>query len=346
MNIYQKILAAFLFFYFVLFIIDFYAIDYKSILIKKISYEKQFSYQIFFVESKQERIHFAYKQICAFESAAKNNPNAIVNIYTLNAKLPNNLTHVLEKYQNLKIIKFNAQDVFLSTPLESWWKEGRVLNSSSKVAHISDAMRLVLLYKNGGVYSDLDTICLKSFEDLLDFSGVGYLNEWGESLGNGFIIFKKNHSFLLDSISDFARSYDPNIWAVNGPLLIKKVLRIYCNVSNIYSSLMVSENEGEVPIKSITNQSLFQTNHKCSDIVIFPERFFYPYTWINEYGLLYEKNSSVKISLLKNTYSLHFYSAGTDGNSVKVNDDNLYEYFASINCPTVYKFIKKTKELL
>ena len=109
---------------------------------------------------------------------------------------------------------------------------------------------------------------------------------------------------------------------------------------------MVSEGENEMPIKSKTSQSLFQKNHKCSEIVIFPEHFFYPYTWIDERRLLYEKNSSVKISLLKNTYSIHFYSAATDGDPVKVNDNSLYEYFASVNCPTVYKFIKKNKQIL
>jgi mannosyltransferase OCH1-like enzyme len=50
------------------------------------------------------------------------------------------------------------------------------------LAHISDAVRLALMWKYGGFYSDLDTISLKDFSPLLKYSGFGYLNENGPSL--------------------------------------------------------------------------------------------------------------------------------------------------------------------
>lgn len=66
--------------------------------------------------------------------------------------------------------------VFDQTPLMSWWKNG-VINKQKdkeyKVSHFSGALRLALIWKYGGVYSDTDMIALKSFSDLRKLNGFG-----------------------------------------------------------------------------------------------------------------------------------------------------------------------------
>jgi len=41
-------------------------------------------------------------------------------------------------------------------------------NPITHVAHKADIIRLQALYENGGIYMDMDTICVKSFEPLLN----------------------------------------------------------------------------------------------------------------------------------------------------------------------------------
>ena len=73
-----------------------------------------------------------------------------------------------------------------------------------------DAARLALLYKYGGLYSDLDTITIKSFEPLMKYSGFGYMTESNRSsLGNGLIIFTQKHPYLYYVIKEMSETYYP-----------------------------------------------------------------------------------------------------------------------------------------
>lgn len=68
----------------------------------------------------------------------------------------------------------------------------------------------------------LDTITIRSFENIRHLIGVGYLYENEDSsIGNGFLLFPKGHQLLLNGMHQFANEYNPNIWAVNGPVLFK-----------------------------------------------------------------------------------------------------------------------------
>ena len=101
-------------------------------------------------------------------------------------------------YPNIVYKKLNPIDLFGKTPLASWWKSGNIDFSKFRTAHLADAARLALLWKYGGFYSDLDTISLKSFEPLRNYSGFGFLTEkpdkhgveessLGKNLKNNFV---------------------------------------------------------------------------------------------------------------------------------------------------------------
>jgi len=139
-------------------------------------------YNIFFIESDSNRNHFTWKDICSIESAAFHNPNAMIYVYSLSAKFDKfDLTN---RYSNINIRYLNIPMLFNQTPLMSWWQNGAIKQSSYKTVHLSDALRLALLYKYGGFYSDTDTITLKSFSDLMNYNGFGYLDEKKPYIGN------------------------------------------------------------------------------------------------------------------------------------------------------------------
>jgi hypothetical protein len=292
---------------------------------------KTSKYNIFFIETNYERNEFSTKQLCAIESAAKTNPNGKISILSIKAQSKLLNFTLIKQYSNLVWLKLNPKELFRDTHLDSWWTSGQVFKSVHKIAHFSDAARLAVLYKYGGFYSDLDTIAVKSFEALMNKSGAGYLYENGASLGNGFLHFTKRHSFVEFLMNEIQLKYNPNIWAANGPVLLKESLKSFCQFDDIYKMLMK---------KSENSTSKF---HKCNDLIIYPKNYFFPYTWYNpDLADLFLKNARIDISRIIDSYSIHFYGKmSTDNYRVGINDFSLYEYLAAHNCPLVYEHVKK-----
>ena len=91
---------------------------------------------------------------------------------------------------NLFWVKFDPYELIRDTPLLTWWRNDEVKRTPFRTVHALNAGRYaIFFYKYGGFYSDLDTIAVKSFEK----TGVGFLNETWNSLGNGFLYFTKHH---------------------------------------------------------------------------------------------------------------------------------------------------------
>lgn len=109
---------------------------------------------IIFIETNQTKKWIDLMQMCAIESAALNNPQSNVYLYSLNAELDRDLAR---KYDNIIFSKENVEVLFYDTPLYSWWLNDSdiILTSKFVEAHLADALRLALLYKYGGIYSDL-----------------------------------------------------------------------------------------------------------------------------------------------------------------------------------------------
>ena len=98
-------------------------------------------YSIFFIESNYNRKEFTTKEMCAIESAAKTNPNALIQVYTFTARLNEKANAMLNLYPNIRIIHFEPAVIFKDTPLLQWWMNGDVLRSPHSFVHLSDAFR-------------------------------------------------------------------------------------------------------------------------------------------------------------------------------------------------------------
>jgi hypothetical protein len=89
-------------------------------------------------------------------------------------------------------------------------------NPLTHVAHKADIIRLQALYENGGIYMDLDTICVKSFEPLLKEKTVlgiqGHRTSPTTAYGlcNAIILAEKESEFIgywLSQYTDFNSAY-------------------------------------------------------------------------------------------------------------------------------------------
>lgn len=106
-----------------------------------------------------------YRQACSVEAAARTNPNMSVNLFYLSPAPPSNLTkrlmeHLL-KYDNVQVNRVKVAEYIHDTPLEDWYLSGVLTTSRWPNIHMSDFLRLLTLWKYGGVYLDLDVVLTK-----------------------------------------------------------------------------------------------------------------------------------------------------------------------------------------
>ncbi|CDY67484.1 BnaCnng55220D [Brassica napus] len=121
--------------------------------------------------------------------------------------------------------------IFKDTSAEKWFERLKKGMFSPGVIpfeqNLSNLLRLVLLYKFGGIYLDTDFIILKSLTNLHNVIGAQAVDlvtrKWSR-LNNAVLIFDKNHPLLERFINEFTRTFNGNKWGHNGPYLVSRVV--------------------------------------------------------------------------------------------------------------------------
>ena len=179
-------------------------------------------------------------------------------------------------------------------------------------AHKSDYLRLLFLYKYGGIYYDIDTICVKSHLPLLSKSDLimgiqeNYKNKY-DLLCNAIIYCKKENLFIKSWLDLFINKFDENNWCY-ASMHLPSIL--YTNLNNtekknitiLENTYFYSPNYNEI-------HNLFDNNN----IDIHPNWITYHY-WnsnsinyinnITNIEYIYHSNSLFSL-LLKNINSIY-----------------------------------------
>lgn len=151
----------------------------------------------------------------------------IINSWkTLN---PNYEYYLFDKYERVEFIKTHFETDVLET-----------YNSITAGAHKADLFRYCYLYICGGVYVDIDSLCLGKLDDFLlpnvdfvvpiDFNQT--IGEGEHNLACGFIASKPKHSILLNCINRIVYNIKSNIILQSrldftGPGLLGRLTNIY-----------------------------------------------------------------------------------------------------------------------
>jgi len=112
----------------------------------------------------------------------KHNPDYQINLWTelISDELRKNLSTV-------DIHDINSiLDEFVVKPL---------YDKEENVGGRSDILRYEVIYRNGGVYFDTDSVCVKPFKDVLTHSFVSHVEGW-KNICNGVFGFPKGSKFL------------------------------------------------------------------------------------------------------------------------------------------------------
>ncbi|KAK7327917.1 hypothetical protein VNO77_22010 [Canavalia gladiata] len=177
---------------------------------------------------------FGERELLSVESLFKSHPQACLLIVS-NSLDSRAGTRILRPFTSngFKVMAL-APDfnyIFKNTHAEVWFnrlKQGNVNPGEVSLGqNLSNLLRLVLLYKFGGIYIDADVMVLKSFSKLRNTIGAQNLDaktgKWTR-LNNAVLIFDKKHPLLFKFIQEFALTFDGNKWGHNGPYLISRVV--------------------------------------------------------------------------------------------------------------------------
>lgn len=138
---------------------------------------------------------------------------------------PFSFIHYLAVYTAWKV---NRPDILYfhhtEEPQGIWWQKARPLLTLNRVApvtevfgnpvkypaHQADVIRLEMLQRFGGIYLDLDVVCLNPFKPLLEKTFVMGI-EPGTGLCNAVILARSDSRFLADW-RELYRSFDGSLW--------------------------------------------------------------------------------------------------------------------------------------
>ena len=129
------------------------------------------SERIFFHETSG-RTELSFSQSCSIESAALHNPQRPIQLFfqpwqllRKNKSMESGMIDpssawfkVLNKYSNVQVIVIDDEELyFTNSPFEDWYRKGQF-------NQMSQFIRILSLYKQGGMYLDLDVLTVKPYD--------------------------------------------------------------------------------------------------------------------------------------------------------------------------------------
>ncbi|XP_051858868.1 lactosylceramide 4-alpha-galactosyltransferase-like isoform X2 [Drosophila albomicans] len=261
------------------------------------------------------------RQACSIESAALNNPNFQVFLlfatptYTLDDQ-NDPILDALRSYKNVNLRYLNIWRYVKDTPIEKWFKEGHLFRSKFLTEHMSDLLRLITLYRFGGIYMDLDVVVLRSME-LVPLNYVGAHDN--VTLGNAVISVEPRgigHEISELFLDYYQKHYSADVYVSNGPTLVSRVVKGFCNHTSM--------------------KQMQEDPKNCRGFKVFNETAFYPLQWPQWQHFILPEFKKDTLEKTKDSYLIHFWNKSSYQKLFKVGTDNAYGSYASANCPKTY----------
>lgn len=266
------------------------------------------------------------RQACAVESAAVMNPNRIVyllfaspGLFGVEKTESDRLVEALLSYRNIHILHIDMDRFVKDTPVEYLWKTGKVHESKYTLTHMSDVFRLLLLWKYGGIYMDLDVIVIKSLESLPNNFAAA---ESGSKINNDVIGFSKKgvgHDHVQVSLEDLSDKYKGDSWTGNGPDITTTLAKRLCNTGD------VSKMAGQT----------------CKDFQIYPSNTFYPISWQDWESYFNPDKMDHVMEKIKDSYVVHVWNKLSKDKRVHLYEESPYLKLAREYCPETVRNLEE-----
>ncbi|XP_041320627.1 lactosylceramide 4-alpha-galactosyltransferase isoform X1 [Pyrgilauda ruficollis] len=278
--------------------------------------------KVFFVETSEQTAP-SYLFSCSVESAARTHPTSRVMVLMKgvakgNASLPKHWAFsLLSCFPNVEIQPLDLTELFSGTPLKRWYLWPLRHWEPHFLPVLSDACRIVLMWKFGGIYLDTDFIVLKNLQNLTNALGI----QGDEVLNGAFLSFKAKHKFMELCMRDFVEDYNGWVWGHQGPELLTRVFKKWCSIQTIKSM-------------------------SCRGVSALAREVVYPIPW-QDWKKLFEAVSALEFQkLLKNTYAVHIWNKLSHGTKLEIPSQALLAQLYSQFCPATYAKMKQDSEEL
>ncbi|XP_078251980.1 alpha-1,4-N-acetylglucosaminyltransferase-like [Rhinoraja longicauda] len=279
---------------------------------------------IMFVETS-DNVELKPLVACSVESTARQNPDKPIYFFMkgFSGKLSQypepkyRLIPLLSSVKNVVLLPLNAAELFEDTPLKSWYQKVNPKKEKYWLHVFGDACKLALLWKYGGIYLDTDIISMKS----MPFGNFTCPQHAG-SISMGAMGFNpRHHPFLWNCMIDYVAKYIGFLWGRQGPQLITRVLKRWCQMDNIRVFI----------------------GKECNGISLWIIDRFYPISypaWQKYFVHWKKKDVERKFSA---TYGAHVWNYMNSRKKKKViaGSGSLIEHFFQLYCPTTYRNLTK-----
>ncbi|XP_036917062.1 alpha-1,4-N-acetylglucosaminyltransferase [Sturnira hondurensis] len=253
---------------------------------------------------------------CAVESAAKVYPERpvafLVKGLSHSMKMPPNSTSpafsLLSGIDNVFLFPLDMKRLLEDTPLFSWYSQINVSAQRNWLQVSSDASRLAIIWKYGGIYMDTDVISVRPIpeENFLAAQASRYAS-------NGVFGFLPHHSFLWGCMENFVEHYNSHIWGNQGPDLMTRMLRLWCRLEDFQGV----------------------SDLRCSNLTFLHPQRFYPISF-REWRRYYEVWDTDPI--FNASYALHLWNhMNQEGRGVVRGSNTLAENLYQKHCPRTYQ---------
>ncbi|NXV48048.1 A4GAT galactosyltransferase, partial [Uria aalge] len=275
---------------------------------------------VFFVETSQQT-NPSYLFTCSVESAARTHPRTRVVVLMKglangNASLPNHWAFLLLScFPNVEIWPLDLAELFSGTPLAKWYLQSYHRWEPYFLPVLSDACRITITWKFGGIYLDTDFIVLKNLKNLTNALGIQSQNV----LNGAFLSFTPKHEFMELCMQDFVDNYNSWIWAHQGPQLLTRVFKKWCSIRSLRNSM------------------------SCKGVSALPREAFYPIRW-QDWKKYFEVVSSSELHhLFNNTCAVHVWNKKSQGTRLEITFQALLAQLHSQFCPATYDIMKDSE---
>lgn len=175
--------------------------------------------------------------ICSVLSACSLNPDwtlVLLSDHALDTSTMNTLINGCPKSSKV-LNRVEPHEITLQdTPLAYWYNTILQRDAKHAKADLSDALRLALMWKYGGVYLDTDVISLQPLS-LLPPNSLGK-QMYGPDKKNripyvngAVLVFSSSNEFVGTAMAQFGANYDATVFASVGPNLL---WRVYQQMNN------------------------------------------------------------------------------------------------------------------
>lgn len=224
--------------------------------------------------------------------------------------------NLMKNWLNFRLVREDMIDYIKQTPLWTLIELGLLNRSISLFSQISDIVRVGLLWKQGGVYLDLDCIVLRPLDTLVNTVGLSeIIFNWVE---NGVMAFERRHPFLQYLMSTMLVKYEPHSFFSLGPIALSSAIQEFCYYEDKILNNMPMSCRWNVSMTLKSHQAFYAlggTDHQI---------FFKPANTTE-----FEK----WFKLLNHSFVSHIYDAEEPKT---IPENSLYGRLAQNFCPTAY----------